>query len=102
MTVQNVDETQPLLRAPDINVNDAEAQQGAKPPMTPLSKLQFGVLCYLRVLDPLNFSQIFPYINSFITLLHVTEDPSKIGIYSGIVVSSLLQFMLFSNQLIML
>jgi len=79
------DETQPLLH--DRNgANDTEAQQPAKPPMTPLPKVQFAVLCFLRILDPLNFSQIFPYINAFITTLHMTEDPSKIGIYSGIVV----------------
>ena len=81
------DETQPLLHDPDRNgVNDTEAQQPPRPPMTPLPKVQFAVLCYLRVLDPLNFSQIFPYVNAFITTLHMTEDPSKIGIYSGIAV----------------
>jgi len=83
MTVS--DETQPLLHDRHV-ANDTEAQQPAKPPITPLPKVQFAVLCYLRTLDPMNFAQIFPYINAFITTLHMTEDPSKIGIYSGIVV----------------
>jgi hypothetical protein len=33
------------------------------------------------------FSQIFPWINEFIRDLHVTDDSSRIGFYSGIVVS---------------
>jgi hypothetical protein len=53
---------------------------------TPLPKVQLGVLCFLRTLDPMNFTQIFPYINEFITDLHVTSDLSQIGFYSGLVV----------------
>lgn len=30
--------------------------------------------------------QIFPYINEFLSDLHVTADPKKIGFYSGLVV----------------
>lgn len=53
-----------------------------------LPKVQLGVLCFLRTLDPMNFTQIFPYINEFITDLHVTSDPSQIGFYSGLVESA--------------
>ena len=55
----------------------------------PLPKVQLGILCLLRTLDPMNFSQIFPYINQFLTDLHVTNDPSQIGFYSGLVVSAM-------------
>ncbi|KAJ3738298.1 major facilitator superfamily domain-containing protein, partial [Lentinula raphanica] len=48
----------------------------------PLSFSQLAVLCFLRMLDPLNFTQIFPYINEFVSRLNLTEDPSQIGFYS--------------------
>lgn len=32
------------------------------------------------------FSQIFPYVNEFMSDLHLTDDPSQIGNYSGLVV----------------
>ncbi|KAF8163161.1 major facilitator superfamily multidrug-resistance, DHA1 sub-family [Crassisporium funariophilum] len=51
---------------------------------TPLPKVQLGILCLLRILDPMNFSQIFPYVNQFMIDLHVTNDLSKIGFYSGL------------------
>lgn len=56
---------------------------------TRLPVMQFAVLCFLRMLDPLNFTQIFPYMNQMMSDLRVTNDPSRIGIYSGLVVSSL-------------
>ncbi|KAL0578150.1 hypothetical protein V5O48_003855 [Marasmius crinis-equi] len=49
---------------------------------------QLTVLCYLRVLDPLNFTQIFPYVNQFLSDLNVSKDASKIALYSGIVESA--------------
>lgn len=73
------DETRPLLS------RDADDTQEIK--YTPLPKIQLSILCYLRLLDPLNFSQIFPYVNQFMANLHPTADPSQIGYYSGLVVS---------------
>lgn len=70
------DERQPLLG------DDLEA----KTTITPLPIRQLSVLCMLRVLDPLAFSQIFPYINNFMEDLHLTDDPSQVGFYSGLVV----------------
>ncbi|KAF8905966.1 major facilitator superfamily domain-containing protein, partial [Gymnopilus junonius] len=49
-----------------------------------LPKGQLAILCFLRILDPLCFTQIFPYINEFMVDLHVTDDPTSIGFYSGI------------------
>ncbi|KXN90535.1 hypothetical protein AN958_04207, partial [Leucoagaricus sp. SymC.cos] len=48
---------------------------------------EFAVLCLLRVLDPLNYTQIFSYINELIWNLRVTQDPKQIGYYSGVVES---------------
>jgi hypothetical protein len=82
MTKNSSHETQPLLS----NTRDAEALKSDVYQYTPLPKAQLGILCYLRILDPLNFSQIFPYINQYLTILRVTDDPSRIGFYSGLVV----------------
>ncbi|KAF8894468.1 major facilitator superfamily domain-containing protein [Infundibulicybe gibba] len=67
--------------------SQAEAQL-LQPSRTSVPKMQLGVLCTMRILDPLNFSQIFPYINQFLVDLRITNDISQIGYYSGIVESS--------------
>ena len=53
---------------------------------TPLPSLQLGILCSIRLMDPITFTQIFPYINEFLTKLHLVKDPSQVGFYSGLVV----------------
>lgn len=55
--------------------------------VTPLPKAQLATLCIVRLVDPIMFTQIFPYVNEMMDHLHLTEDPSKTGLYSGIVVS---------------
>lgn len=59
------------------------------PYKTPLPKLQLAILCAVRLMDPVTFTQIFPYINECISRLHLVEDDSQIGFYSGLVVSAL-------------
>lgn len=54
---------------------------------TPLPVAQLGVLCVVRLVEPIMFTQIFPYVNEMIDHLHLTEDKSKTGLYSGMVVS---------------
>ncbi|KIK63612.1 hypothetical protein GYMLUDRAFT_444784 [Collybiopsis luxurians FD-317 M1] len=76
------DETQPLLQQNEENSPPSPASQ---PPGLRLSQL--AVLCFLRILDPLNFTQIFPYINEFVLGLHLTEDSSQVGFYSGMIES---------------
>lgn len=56
-------------------------------PATPLAKAQLAALCMVRLVDPIAFTQIFPYVNEMMEYLKVTEDRSKIGFYSGLVVS---------------
>ncbi|TFK42727.1 major facilitator superfamily domain-containing protein [Crucibulum laeve] len=71
-------------------LHDESTQESQSAPEVkyPFSAVQLGLLCYLRMLDPMNFSQIFPYINQFIRDLHITEDPSQIPFYSGLVESA--------------
>ncbi|KAG1749005.1 major facilitator superfamily domain-containing protein [Suillus paluster] len=79
------DETSPLLRT--SNANSAEAQIAEKPKPTPLPKGQLAALCAVRLVEPIAFTQLFPYVNEFMSDLHLTDDPSKIGFYSGLVES---------------
>ena len=81
---RSVDESTPLL-TDHARQQDSEAQTLSKKP-TPLPKAQLTALCILRLADPMAYTQIFPYINEFLLLLHVTDDVSKVGFYSGVVV----------------
>ena len=56
--------------------------------ITPLPKAQLASLCAVRLVDPIAFTQIFPYVNEMMEFLRVTEDHSKIGFYSGLVVGN--------------
>ena len=92
------DETSPLLPAQPA---EDPACHKTKP-ITPLPKLQLGcelcldkisdcsrayaVIACIRLAEPIAYTQIFPYINEFLSGLHVTDDPKRIGFYSGLVV----------------
>ncbi|KAJ7465044.1 major facilitator superfamily domain-containing protein [Mycena latifolia] len=75
-------ESQPLLRE-HARLEDQTRRATA----TPLPKAQLAALCIARLSEPISYTQIFPYINEFLIVLHVTDDPSKIGFYSGLVES---------------
>ncbi|KAF9061696.1 major facilitator superfamily domain-containing protein [Rhodocollybia butyracea] len=78
-------ETTPLLN----NVhNDPEDQEPLDKEATPLPMLQLLIVCFIRIMDPISFTQIFPYVNEFITFLKVTDDRSQTGFYSGLVESA--------------
>jgi len=64
--------------------------------VTPLPKAQLASLCAVRLVDPIAFTQIFPYVNEMLASLHVTDDPSRIGFYSGLVESTFAVSQLFS------
>lgn len=64
--------------------------EGPASRVTPLPKVQLITLCAVRLVDPIAFTQIFPYVNEMMERLHLTNDPSKIGFYSGLVVSAAL------------
>lgn len=82
-----LDESCPLLAHP--TPNDLESQASplpAKlhPSSTPLPTAQLVCLCLIRLVDPIAFTQIFPYINEMMAHLHLTNDPSRVGFYSGL------------------
>lgn len=65
-----------------------EDSEDAPKRVTPLPKAQLATLCAIRLVDPIAFTQIFPYVNEMMERLHLTDDPNKIGFYSGLVESS--------------
>lgn len=77
-----------------IKLDDRQAEDGCctsnarGTKSTPIPKAQLSVLCAVRLVDPIMFTQIFPYVNEMMASLHLTDDPSKIGLYSGMVVST--------------
>ncbi|KAI9569076.1 major facilitator superfamily domain-containing protein [Boletus coccyginus] len=77
-TAPPLDETCPLL----------ESQVLAKPAPTPIPKGQLAALCTVRIVEPIAFTQLFPYVNEFMIDLHLTDDPSRVGFYSGLVESA--------------
>ncbi|KAF5391871.1 hypothetical protein D9757_001790 [Collybiopsis confluens] len=72
---QDMLETTPLLSNPE-------------PLKRSTTRIQIAVLCLVRMCDPVAFTQIFPFINEFLAYLHVTDDPSQIGYFSGLVEST--------------
>ncbi|KAI9568452.1 major facilitator superfamily domain-containing protein [Boletus coccyginus] len=54
---------------------------------TPLPKAQLSALIAVRIVDPIAYQQIFPYINQLLADLHIAE-PERVGFYSGLVESA--------------
>ena len=82
-----LNESTALLSSGDQNVVESQVSKPAK--MTPIPKLQLATLCLIRLLDPIGFTQLFPYINQMLVDLNVLDDPSKVGFISGLVVSTI-------------
>ncbi len=95
----SLDESCPLLAHPTPNNLESQASSPpAKlyPPSSPLPKAQLVCLCLIRLVDPIAFTQIFPYINEMMAHLHLTNDPSRVGFYSGLAESAFSICSLFS------
>ncbi|CAE6478163.1 unnamed protein product [Rhizoctonia solani] len=62
--------------------DDLESPQ-QRPRTIPVPKLQLLSVCVSRVAEPIAYSQIFPYVNQMILKLGITNDPKRVGYYSG-------------------
>lgn len=78
------DESTRLL--PDEEHGDGSVSLQAKG-VTPLPKAQLGALTTVRIIDPIAYTQIFPYINQLLADLRIAE-PEQVGFYSGFIVST--------------
>ncbi|KAG9308880.1 major facilitator superfamily domain-containing protein [Chiua virens] len=69
-----------------------EERDGISPPPaakgpTPLPKAQLGTLVVVRSVDPIAYSQIFPFINQLLADLRIAK-PEQVGLYSGLIESA--------------
>ncbi|KZP05500.1 hypothetical protein FIBSPDRAFT_350277, partial [Athelia psychrophila] len=92
MKATKTDENSPLLSAQPTEDPAATKQKA----ITPLPKLQLGIVTCMRLVEPIAYTQIFPYINEFLNDQHVTDNPRGIGFYSGLVESVYAVFQLVS------
>lgn len=83
-----LDESTALFFNADQSSVECQVSKPAK--MTPIPKLQLAIVCLIRLLEPIGFTQLFPYINEMLVNLNVIDDPSKVGFISGLVVGGYL------------
>lgn len=60
---------------------ELEAQRTRRRSATPLPWAQLFVLFWVRVVEPISYSQIFPYVNRMMLDVGATENPSEVGSY---------------------
>jgi len=62
----------------------------AKTMTTPIPWRQLLTLCLVRLVDPICFSQIFPYINDMLLDMRIVgpNEPERVGFYSGLIEST--------------
>ena len=95
-----LDESSPLLA--HTTPNTLESQDTSIPPKvhstskSPLPRAQLICLCLIRLVEPIAFTQIFPYVNEMMAHIHLTNDPSRVGFYSGLAESAFSISSLFS------
>ena len=74
------------------NTNNAESTSGDseqrqhKDEDRPLDKTQIFLLCYARLIEPIAFFSIFPFINQMIEEVGGVRE-EDVGFYSGLIVS---------------
>ena len=68
----------------------AGAVSSVRKKMTPIPWRQLLTLCLVRLIDPICFSQIFPYINDMLLGMGVVgpNEPERVGFYSGLIEST--------------
>ncbi|KAK5477745.1 hypothetical protein LTR55_008337 [Exophiala xenobiotica] len=88
-TEPQVDETTALLAAPakasPARVDEAGPDNNDTKDDKPLPKDQILLLCFARVVEPIAFFCIFPFINQMIRDTGVAEE--NVGFYSGLIES---------------
>ncbi|KAG8742993.1 hypothetical protein FRC10_000563 [Ceratobasidium sp. 414] len=84
-------EEQPLLPERDSREDGLQSGgRGAEPKKTPFPWRNLIVLMALNSICPLAFELIYPFVNAMIVEIGVTDDPERVGFYSGLIVGRLL------------
>lgn len=73
-------DTSPQVILQQSSIHDTEDEDA------PLPRAQIFLLCYTRVVEPIAFFAIFPYINSMIEKVGGVEQ-EDVGFYSGLIES---------------
>jgi hypothetical protein len=87
-----ISETTPLVAAEPIPINDGATEENGEHFCSrnshverPLPVKQVFILCYARMVEPMAFFGIFPFINEMMqTTGHLKE--ADVGFYSGFIV----------------
>ncbi|GAB1519007.1 hypothetical protein RhiTH_002072 [Rhizoctonia solani] len=66
---------------------DGTSTPVSKPERTPLPWKPLIVLTALNAVCPLAFELVYPFVNSMIVEIGVTDDPERVGFYSGLIES---------------
>lgn len=56
-------------------------------PITPLPKVQLFIICLIRIVEPICFYVIFPFINQMLLEVGAAETEEEVGYAAGIVES---------------
>ncbi|KAI1113264.1 major facilitator superfamily transporter [Nemania sp. NC0429] len=84
------EESKPLLSptasSPSATATAATAADSTATTSKPLPKLQILLLCYARLIEPMAFFSIFPYINQMV-MENGGLDEADMGFYSGLIES---------------
>ncbi|KAI1391708.1 MFS general substrate transporter [Hypoxylon trugodes] len=99
VSIEAANETTPLLAASPVAVasdsvvaeaiieeNESHRPLLQKPEDKPLPKLQIFLLCYARLIEPIAFFSIFPYINQMVQENGHLEE-ADVGFYAGLIES---------------
>ncbi|KKA29637.1 hypothetical protein TD95_000674 [Thielaviopsis punctulata] len=76
----------PSRRGESSENNGAAVAPASDIPPFPASQMLVLALC--RICEPIAFMSIFPYIYYMIEDFHITDDPSQISVYAGMVTSA--------------
>ncbi|PLW29722.1 hypothetical protein PCASD_15587 [Puccinia coronata f. sp. avenae] len=82
---QHPQDAAPLL--PEASHSGQPNPQETRPLRTPLPLKQLGIICLMRVSEPISYTLIFPFINQMLEDLKVTDDPKQVGYYAGVIES---------------
>ncbi|KAI1193436.1 major facilitator superfamily transporter [Nemania serpens] len=83
---EDAEEAKALISSSSASSAPTEAAAGPDPASKPLPKFQILLLCYARLIEPMAFFSIFPYINQMV-LENGGLDEADMGFYSGLIES---------------
>lgn len=79
------DETTPLIRAAEQDSNSTSPSKNDTNIDKPLPVGQIMLLCFARIVEPIAFFSIFPFINQMIEECGDVAE-TDVGFYSGLIV----------------